>query len=182
MAGSNRRRDSDLQCTWMRLLYCCAAQANYTLRIVHPGLTATFAAHHDASLRHCLSQPLGVDPRSVYWDVAMGLRSATATSRPAFWSSWADCWVMVQQRHPIVSVRIVHALNAHLPAFHQEGVRVSGAHLAAAGLLGSACGRHPTGADHDGSGQSTKGPSSWLAAHRHRSKRGQVSDHDVLSF
>ena len=41
----------DLQCAWMLLLYCCAARANYILRMVHPDLTATFAAHHDASLR-----------------------------------------------------------------------------------------------------------------------------------
>ena len=39
----------DLQCAWL-VLYCCAAHANYTLRVVHPELTATFAAHHDASL------------------------------------------------------------------------------------------------------------------------------------
>ena len=41
----------DLQCAWMLLLCCCAARANYILRMVHPDLTATFAAHHDASLR-----------------------------------------------------------------------------------------------------------------------------------
>ena len=42
---------------------------------------------------------------------------------------------MVQQRHPAVSRRIVHALNAHHPAFHLAGVRASGAHLAAAGFV-----------------------------------------------
>ena len=54
------------------------------------------------------------------WDLAslflslggLGLRSSTVTSRPACWSSWADCLGMVQQRHPAVSRRIVHALNA----------------------------------------------------------------------
>ena len=40
----------DLQCVWMVLLYCCAARANYTLRVVHPELTAGFAAHHDANV------------------------------------------------------------------------------------------------------------------------------------
>ena len=109
----------DLQCAWMMLLYCCAGRANYTLRVVHPGLSATFAAHHDASLRRCLSRLLGVDPSLVYWDLAslplslggLGLRSATLTSQPAFWSSWADCLGMIQHRHPAVSARIVHALN-----------------------------------------------------------------------
>ena len=33
-------------------------------------LSATFAAHHDASLRRCLSRLLGVDQSSVYWDLA----------------------------------------------------------------------------------------------------------------
>ena len=133
----------DLQCAWMLLLCCCAARANYILRVVHPDLTAMFVAHHDASLRRCLSQLLGVDPSSVYWDLAslpsslggLGLRSATVTSRPAYWSSWADCLGMVQQRHPAVSRRIVHALNAHHPAFHLAGVRASGAHLAAPGFV-----------------------------------------------
>ena len=41
---------SDLQCAWILLLYCAAARPNYLLRVVHPGLTARFAAHHDASL------------------------------------------------------------------------------------------------------------------------------------
>ena len=40
----------DLQYAWMVLLYCCAAGAKHTLRLVHPELTAGFAAHHDASL------------------------------------------------------------------------------------------------------------------------------------
>ena len=41
---------------------------------------------------------------------------------------------MVHHRHPAVSARIVHALNEHHPTFHLEGVRLSGAHLAAAGF------------------------------------------------
>ena len=56
----------DLQCVWLLLLYCCFARANYTLRVVHPELTAGFAAHHDASLRRCLSHLLGVAPASTY--------------------------------------------------------------------------------------------------------------------
>ena len=39
----------DLQCAWLLLLYCYGAQANCTLRVVHPELTAGFATHHDAS-------------------------------------------------------------------------------------------------------------------------------------
>ena len=51
----------DLQCAWLLLLFCCGAR---------PELTAGFAAHHDASLRRCLSSLLGVAPASIYWDLA----------------------------------------------------------------------------------------------------------------
>ena len=47
------RRSSiqDFQYAWLLLLFCCGARANYTLRVVHPGLTTRFAAHRHASLR-----------------------------------------------------------------------------------------------------------------------------------
>ena len=32
------------------LLHCAAAWPNFLLRVVHPGLTTRFAAHHDGSL------------------------------------------------------------------------------------------------------------------------------------
>ena len=89
------------------------------------------------------AQFLGVDPSSVYWTWPVSLchwavldcAAQTVTSRPAYWSSWADCLGMVQQRHPAVSRRIVHALNAHHPGFHLAGVRASRAHLTAAGFV-----------------------------------------------
>ena len=133
----------DLQCAWLLLLFCCGARANYTLlRVVHPELTAGFAAHHDASLRRCLSSLLGVAPASIYWDLAslplclggLGLRSATLLARPAFWASWADCLEMIHQRHPTVCAHIVDALHAQHPSFHLDGVRASGEHLASAGF------------------------------------------------
>ena len=40
----------DLQCAWILLLYCASIRANYTLRVVHPKLSASFAAQHDAAL------------------------------------------------------------------------------------------------------------------------------------
>ena len=42
------------QCAWLLLLYCSAARANHHLRVVHPDLSSTFAAHHGASLRRVL--------------------------------------------------------------------------------------------------------------------------------
>ena len=132
----------DLQCAWMVLLYCCAARANYTVRVVHPELTAGLAAHHDASLRRCLSQLLDFDPNTVYWDLAnlplslggLGLRSATLMSRPAYWSSWAECLGVVQQRHPTVSACIVQALNHQRHSFPLTGLRACGAQLTAVGF------------------------------------------------
>ena len=132
----------DIQCAWLLLLLCCGDRANYTLRVVHPELTAGFAAHHDASLRRCLSSLLGVAPASIYWDLAslplslggLGLRSATLLARPAFWASWADCLEMIHQRHPTVCAHIVDALHAQHPSFHLDGVRASGEHLASTGF------------------------------------------------
>ena len=60
----------DLQCAWILLLYCASSRANYTLRVVHPKLSASFAAQHDAALRRAQSHLVSVPPSSMYWDVA----------------------------------------------------------------------------------------------------------------
>ena len=60
----------DLQSTWILLLYCGATRANYVLRVVHPSLSATFAKHHDASLRRALAHLLSVLLSHICWDVA----------------------------------------------------------------------------------------------------------------
>ena len=139
------------------LLHCSAVRADNTLRAVHPELTATFAAHHDASLRRCLSLLLNVDPSTMYWDLAslplslggLGLRGASLTSQPAYWSSWADCLGMVQQGHSTVSL-IVHALDAQHPVFHVAGLRhwsPSGSSWFSNTDLGGACRWHPASSD-----------------------------------
>ena len=61
----------DLQCAWILLLYCASSRANYTLRVAHPKLSASFAAQHDAALRRALSQLVSVPPSSMYWDAAL---------------------------------------------------------------------------------------------------------------
>ena len=104
----------DLQCAWLLLLYCCGARANFTLRVVHPELTAGFAAppRFTPEMPHHL---LGVAPASIYWDLdslplclgGLGLRSATLLARPACWASWAGCLEMIRQRDPTVCARIV---------------------------------------------------------------------------
>ena len=109
----------DLQCVWLLLLYCCGARANYTLRVVHPELTAGFAAHHDASLRRCLSHLLGVAPASIYWDLAslplclrLSAPQCNVARKTRFLGKLADCLEMIHQRHPTVCARIVDALHA----------------------------------------------------------------------
>ena len=110
---------SDLQCAWILPLYCVAARPNYLLRVVHPGLTARFAAHHDASLRRALSQLVSAPPTQMFWDVVslpfsrggLGLRSAVLTTNAAFWSSWADSLQMIQSRHQAWQARF--CTNCH---------------------------------------------------------------------
>ena len=79
---------SDLQCEWILLLCCAAASPNYLLRVVLPGLTARFAAYHDASLRRALSQLVSA-PRSGKSSASLssgclGLRSAVLTTNAAY--------------------------------------------------------------------------------------------------
>ena len=104
----------DVQCAWLLLLCCCsAARANHYLRVVHPDLCSTFAAHHDASLRRVLCSLLGVDPSFLFWNVAslplslggLALRSASLLSRAA---CWADSLQIVLS-HQIL--RSLHDLN-----------------------------------------------------------------------
>ena len=101
---------SDLQCAWILLLYCAAARPNYLLRVVHPGLTARFAAHHDASL-WALSQLVSAPPTHMFWDVVslpfsrggLGLRSAFLTTNAAYWSRCAPAFkntTKIQREHP----------------------------------------------------------------------------------
>ena len=56
----------DLQCAWILLLYCASSRAHYTLRVVHPKLSASFAAQHGAALRRALSELVSVPPSSMY--------------------------------------------------------------------------------------------------------------------
>ena len=118
----------DLQCASILLLYCASSRANYTLRVVHPKLSASFAAQHDAALRCSLSKLVSVPPSSMYWVVAslpftMGgiLRSAELTSGAAYWSSWADCLEMIAARNPSIADMIVAQMNHEDAGFHVFG-------------------------------------------------------------
>ena len=45
---------TDLQSAWLLLLFCGTSRANYSLRVVHPCLTESFARQHDAGVWQCL--------------------------------------------------------------------------------------------------------------------------------
>ena len=100
------------------------------MRVVHRSLSATFAKHHDASLRRALAHLLSVLPSHIYWDVAslpfadggVGLRSAEVTARAALWSSWADCMPMIHERHSAVSTLVIQQLSDGNGGFHVGGL------------------------------------------------------------
>ena len=48
----------DLQSSWLLLLHCASARANYFLRVVPPVLAEEFAREHDRSLWRCLCRIL----------------------------------------------------------------------------------------------------------------------------
>ena len=111
------------QSAWLVLLHFALARANYQLRSVPPDATADFAAVHDEGMWRCLCSILQLDPvqsdsiretATVPLPVGgLGLRSASRTRMPAFWSRWADCSGMIRKRHPDVPARLVHHLEGH---------------------------------------------------------------------
>ena len=112
---------ADLQASWLLLLHCAAARANYLLRVVEPGAAAQYATSHDEGLWNCLCATLQVDSVQTWArrDAAtiplvlggIGLRSAMGTRTPAFWASWADSLAMIHARHREVASQFVVALE-----------------------------------------------------------------------
>ena len=113
---------TDVQSAWSLLLHCASARANYILRVVRPDLVRAFAAQHEHGIWQCCCEILGVssvDVSAITRDTAtlplalggLGLRSATRTSLPAFWASWADCLSMIHKRHPTVAETLVRELE-----------------------------------------------------------------------
>ena len=112
----------DLQAAWLLLSYCASASANFALRTVRPDLVGEFCASHDAAIWKCSTKILGVDA-SVIPDLTrrivslpfsrggLGIQSASRTHPAAFWASWADGLVMVQQRHPEVAHLIISEMH-----------------------------------------------------------------------
>ena len=112
---------SDLQSSWLLLVHCASARANYISRVVEPGAAEDFCRRHDAGLWKCFCACMQIDPDQPQdvMDTAtlplalggFGLRSAIRRSAPAYWASWADCVSMIHKRHPTASAALVRALE-----------------------------------------------------------------------
>ena len=95
----------DVQASWLLLLFCAGARANFLMRTVEPELTQKFASHHDEQLVQCLRRVLQLEslPANVKITASMlltlgrlGIGSALRTRGAAHWGSWADCLEMIQ--------------------------------------------------------------------------------------
>ena len=112
----------DTQTAWLLLLYCAAARANYTTRVVAPRFCEEYSQAHDAAVFDCLCCLLGVPADAVAeeWRTVaglpfsmggLGLRCAERLSVAAHWASWADCLAMVKARHPDIAQEWVTKLE-----------------------------------------------------------------------
>ena len=116
----------DLQSSWLLLLHCASARANYYLRVVPPVLAEEFAREHDQSLWRCLCRILGIGEGECQDSArsaatlplalgGLGLRSALRTRSSA---SWADCLPLVFKRYPDVVADFVDQLEGVPEAEH----------------------------------------------------------------
>ena len=113
----------NLQSSWLLLVHCASARANYLLRTVCPDSVRGFAEAHDRGLWECVCTLLNIpihqdqstrDTATLPLSLGgLGLRSAVRTSPSAFWASWADCLPMISARHPAVADMIIRELDGH---------------------------------------------------------------------
>ena len=111
----------DVQASWLLLVHCAAALANYMTRVLEPASSLEFCERNDLALWHCLCNIMQISPSQAQ-DIrqtatmpmilcGLGLRSAFRVRQAATWSSWADCLPMVHQRHPSVAANFVVQLR-----------------------------------------------------------------------
>ena len=148
----------DVQASWLLLVHCAAARANYMTRVVEPGATRDFSERNDEALWQCLCQIMRISPTQAE-DIrltatlpmvlgGLGLRSATRVRQAAYWSSWADCLPMVHHRHPMVAATLVAQLSGNPETRCLSAVREAKHELAIAGFESPswqaiACGARP---------------------------------------
>ena len=96
-------------------------QSSWLSRVVERDAVQEFCRRHDAAVWRCFCTFTQIEesqPRDVRATASMplvlggfGLRSASRTSKPAYWAIWADCLSMVQRRHPHVAAALVTELQ-----------------------------------------------------------------------
>ena len=110
---------ADLQSSWLILLHCASAKANYLLRVVEP---QSVAAYDRAGIWACLCTLLHqslAEQRHQEWGQfaigldGVGLRNATRTSISAYWDSWADCLPLMFAKHTEVAFWLARQLEGH---------------------------------------------------------------------
>ena len=114
--------DPDVQLSWLLLLHCASARANYMTRVVEPGSARSFCEAHDVGIWQCLEEilqnPLAQAGETKNFGSlpmvlgGIGLRSA-ARSMPAYWASWSDSLAMIRRRHQSVAGQLVNQLQGH---------------------------------------------------------------------
>ena len=134
----------DVQASWLLLVHCASARANYMTRVVEPGATLDFSERNDEALWQCLCQIMRISPTrpktsdsqpvcpwfSEGWVCGAQHEFAKLLTGPA----WADCLPMVHQRHPLVAATMVAQLSGNPETRHLSAVREAKHELAVAGF------------------------------------------------
>ena len=115
----------DLQASWLMLLFCASPRSTYLLRMCAPDSTKDFAEAQDTAIGACLQSLLRTtDIPATSLAIAhlpltqggLGLMSATILAAPAYWSSWADTFPVLQAHLPELTHQILEQLNTHSQA------------------------------------------------------------------
>ena len=109
----------DLQAAWLLLLFCASPRCHY-----HPDAPPTSQQHFPPNTTQ-QSQPFfgrspnashltGTGPRPAQ-SGGLGLASATVLAPSAYWASWADAILVLQQQAPEAFAQLLHQLQADDP-------------------------------------------------------------------
>ena len=111
---------ADMQSTWLFLVHCAQARANFLIRAVRPEAVEEFAVVCGGVWARFWGLTSGSAKQEVL--DGLGLRSAARTSQSAFWASWADAMPLVGARHPEVASQLVTwKATLALPAWQRLG-------------------------------------------------------------
>ena len=99
----------DLQSSWLLLVHCAAARANYMMRAVELEAAQDSAPSHKS--RSHITTTRRQRHRVNASHIGRPWVEECGSHKQAYWASWADCFSMVQQRHPHVAAALVTELQ-----------------------------------------------------------------------